>query len=59
MRHFKTISTAFFVLLVSTFVLLAFSSKTVIDSQITSPENGYNIYAKNRCQFKFQIFVSE
>tara|TARA_B110000261_G_scaffold153829_1_gene184837 strand:- start:57 stop:983 length:927 start_codon:yes stop_codon:yes gene_type:complete len=45
MRHFKTISTAFFVLLVSTFVLLAFSSKTVIDSQITSPENGYNIYA--------------
>ena len=45
MRHFKTISTAFFVLLISTFVLLAFSSKTVIDSQITSPENGYNIYA--------------
>ena len=45
MRHFKTISTAIFVLLISTFVLLAFSSKTVIDSQITSPENGYNIYA--------------
>jgi len=45
MRHFKTISTAIFVLLISTFVLLAFSSKTVIDSQITSPENGHNIYA--------------
>jgi hypothetical protein len=34
-----------FVLILSGFVLLAFSSKPNPNSQISSPENGYNIYA--------------
>ncbi|MDA9025900.1 lytic transglycosylase domain-containing protein [Flavobacteriaceae bacterium] len=32
-------------MLVSIFILLAFSTKKTISSQIVSPENGYNIYA--------------
>jgi hypothetical protein len=45
MQHFKTIFLSLFVLILSGFVLLAFSSKPNPNSQISSPENGYNIYA--------------
>ena len=45
MNRFKTIIPLFFIMLVSIFILLAFSTKKTISSQIVSPENGYNIYA--------------
>ena len=45
MQHFKTIFLSLFILTLSGFVLLAFSSKPNPNSQIPSPENGYNIYA--------------
>lgn len=45
MNRFKTIIPLFFITLVSIFILLAFSTKKTISSQIVSPENGYNIYA--------------
>jgi len=45
MHHIKTIFIPLFVLLVSAFVLLAFSNKTSKDRKLSNPENGYNIYA--------------
>ena len=45
MHHIKTIFIPLFVLLVSAFVLLAFSNKISKDRKLTNPENGYNIYA--------------
>ena len=45
MHHIKTIFIPLFVLLVSAFVLLAFSNKISKDRKLSNPENGYNIYA--------------
>ena len=45
MQQFKTIFFSIFVLILSGFVLLAFSSNLNPNSKISSPENGYNIYA--------------
>ena len=45
MQHFKTISLSLIILVLFGFVLLAFSDKPNSNIQISSPENGYNIYA--------------